>query len=172
MTNKIVQGALDGKLGVSQNLGVKLTTGTHIKSEGNPGKEMERRKSTDSLERRGRGKKKKALGEESFSVSYLLPPGKPRFLYLPIAPHHKGEGLLLQPHLSLVQVTEVCVGDLNVPADVYQLDATTWNFHFYNPDNYILHPLCPQQKDYKVRPSKAGNARVKIACMPVLKDHR
>lgn len=58
MTNKIVQGALDGKLGISQKMGVKLTAGTHVKAEGNLGKERERRKSTDSLERRAEGKKK------------------------------------------------------------------------------------------------------------------
>lgn len=44
MTNKIVQDALDGKPGVSQNMGVKLTTGIHVNSEGNLGKEMQRRK--------------------------------------------------------------------------------------------------------------------------------
>lgn len=44
MTNKIVQGALDGKLGISQNMGVKLRTGIHVNSGGNLGKEMKRRK--------------------------------------------------------------------------------------------------------------------------------
>lgn len=117
MTNKIVQDGLDGKLGVSQNMGVKLTTGTHIKSEGNLDEEMERRKNTDGLERRDRGEKN--LGGESFSVSNHLPPRKPRFLYLPIAPPCKGEGLLLQSVISLVQVTEVCVGDQSMPDDVY-----------------------------------------------------
>lgn len=107
------------------------------------------------------------MGGQSFSVSFWLAPRKPRFLYLPIAPHHKGKELLVQPVISFSQVTKVCVRDLSVPADVYQLDATTWNFCFYNLDNYILHLLCHHQKYFKVRPSEGGNARARIACIRV-----
>lgn len=111
------------------------------------------------------------MGGESFSESYNLLPRKLRFLYLPIAPHRKGEGSLLRSVISLVQATEVCVGDLSVPAAVYQLDATTWNFYFSHLANYTPHPFCPHQKDFTVRPSKVGNARVEVACTRVLKDH-
>ena len=100
MTNKIVQGALDGKLGISQNVGVKLTTGTHIKSEGKSGQGDGEEEEHGQFRKKGQREKK--LGGESFSVSNHCPPRKPRFLYLPIAPHRKGEGLLLQSVISLV----------------------------------------------------------------------
>lgn len=73
----------------------------------------------------------------------------------------------MQSVISFGQVTEFCVKDLSAPADVYRLDATTWNFYFYNLDNYILHLLCCHQKDFKVRPSGSGNARVRIASVCV-----
>lgn len=53
MANEIVQGALDGKLDIVQDMVLRLATGT----EGSLGKEMENKKSTGGLERRGRGKK-------------------------------------------------------------------------------------------------------------------
>lgn len=49
---------------------VKLTTGAHLNSERNLGKEREKRKYTDDLERRDRGDK---MGKESLSVSSHLP---------------------------------------------------------------------------------------------------
>lgn len=54
MANEIVQGALDGKLDIVQDMVLRLATGT----EGILGKEMENKKSTGSSERSGRGKKR------------------------------------------------------------------------------------------------------------------
>lgn len=67
---------------------VKLTTGTYLNSERNLGKERERR-SVQTIWKKGQREKK---GRESLSVSN----------HLPIAPHHKDEGLPSQTVIFLV----------------------------------------------------------------------
>lgn len=112
------------------------------------------------------------VGQETFPVSHHFPQKlhiKRRCLNLPIAPHFEDEGLLLQWVAPVAQVTEVCAGDPSGSGDVCQFDATMWNFCFSNLDNYTLRPLCPPTKDLRAKTSKVGDARVKSACMHMLR---
>lgn len=54
------------------------------------------------------------------------------------APHFKADSAV---GFFLIQVAEICIGDLSLPDDVRSFNATTGNFCFYNLDNYMLQSL-------------------------------
>lgn len=111
MTNKIVQASLDGKLGFSQNMGEADNRNT-LKfwekfGQGEGDEEVYRQF--------GKKGQREQMGRGYPSVSN----------HLPIAPHHQGEGSPSQSVISLVWVTEVCVGE----PKCYRWCVTAWGYN-------------------------------------------